>query len=51
MTTFVFLLLLIVLIVFGAPIGFAMALLPAAYIAITDLAPMTVIPYQMYWFG
>ena len=48
MTTFVFLFLLIVLIVFGAPIGFAMALLPAAYIAITDVAPMTVIPYQMY---
>jgi len=48
MTTFVFLIFLILLIVLGAPIGFAMALLPAIYIAFTEVAPMTSVPYQMY---
>ena len=48
MTTFVFLVLLIILIILGAPIGFAMALLPLIYIAITDVVPMTTVPYQMY---
>ncbi|MCH7864420.1 MAG: TRAP transporter large permease [Proteobacteria bacterium] len=30
------------------PIGFAMALLPTVYIAITDVVPLTAVPYQMY---
>lgn len=48
MTTFIFLFLLVILILLGTPIGFAMALLPAIYIAFTDAIPMTSIPYQMY---
>ena len=48
MTIVLFLAVLIVLILLGAPIGFAMALLPTAYLAITDAAPLTSIPYQMY---
>ena len=48
MTTFVFLVLLIILILLGTPIGFAMALLPAIYIAFTDAIPLTSVPYQMY---
>ncbi|GAB5469188.1 MAG: TRAP transporter large permease [Rhodospirillales bacterium] len=48
MTALLFLLALMVLILLGMPIGFAMALLPAVYIAITDVAPLTSIPYQMY---
>ena len=48
MTTFVFLTLLVSLIVLGMPIGFAMALLPAIYIAFTDAIPLTSVPYQMY---
>lgn len=44
----VFLTLLVVLILLGAPIGFAMALLPTAYIAFTGEVPLTSIPYQMY---
>ena len=48
MTTVVFLVLLVVLILLGAPIGFAMALLPTAYIAFIGDVPLTAIPYQMY---
>ncbi len=48
MTTFVFLSLLVVLILLGAPIGFAMALIPTVYILITGEVPLTSIPYQMY---
>ena len=48
MTTFVFLSLLIILILLGAPIGFAMALIPTIYILITGEVPLTSIPYQMY---
>ena len=48
MTIFVFLMLLVILILLGTPIGFAMALLPAIYIAFTDTIPLTSVPYQMY---
>ena len=48
MTILAFLVLLVALILLGAPIGFAMALLPTAYIAITGEVPLTAIPYQMY---
>lgn len=36
------------LILLGMPIGFAMALLPTVYIAVTDIVPLTAVPYQMY---
>ncbi len=48
MTAFLFLVVLVALILLGMPIGFAMALLPTVFIAITDIVPMTAIPYQMY---
>ena len=48
MTIFVFLMLLVILILLGTPIGFAMALLPAIYIAFTDTIPLTSVPYHMY---
>ncbi len=48
MTAVLFLLALMVLILLGMPIGFAMALLPTVYIAVTDVAPLTSVPYQMY---
>jgi len=48
MIALLFLLALIVLIILGMPIGFAMALLPTIYLAVTDVAPLTSIPYQMY---
>ena len=47
-TAFLFLAVLVVLILLGMPIGFAMALLPTVYIAVTDVVPLTAVPYQMY---
>lgn len=48
MTALAFLICLIVLILLGMPIGFAMVVLPTIYIAVTGVVPMTVVPYQMY---
>ena len=48
MTAVLLLVCLIVLILLGMPIGFAMAILPTAYIAATGIVPMTSVPYQMY---
>ncbi len=48
MTAVAFLAALVVLILLGMPIGFAMALLPTAYIAVTDIVPLNAVPYQMY---
>lgn len=48
MTALLFLIALVALIILGMPIGFAMALLPTIYLAVTDVAPLTSIPYQMY---
>ncbi len=48
MTAFAFLAILIILILLGMPIGFAMVLLPTGYIAFTDVIPMNAVPYQMY---
>jgi tripartite ATP-independent transporter DctM subunit len=48
MTAVLLLICLIVLILLGMPIGFAMAILPTAYIAATGIVPMTAVPYQMY---
>jgi tripartite ATP-independent transporter DctM subunit len=39
---------LVLLILLGAPIGFSMAILPTAYIVITDVVPLSAVPYQMY---
>jgi len=47
-TAFLFLAVLVALILLGMPIGFAMALLPTVYIAVTDIVPLTAVPYQMY---
>jgi len=47
-TAFLFLAVVVVLILLGMPIGFAMALLPTVYIAVTDVVPLTAVPYQMY---
>lgn len=48
MTTVVLLASLILLILLGMPIGFAMVILPTVYMALTDVAPLTSVPYQMY---
>ena len=48
MMAFVFLVLMLLLILLGMPIGFAMALLPTVYIIVTDIVPLTAVPYQMY---
>jgi len=45
---FTFSLILIVLILLGAPIGITMAALPAIYIAVTKELPLSTVPYQMY---
>lgn len=48
MTALFLLACLIALILLGMPIGFAMAILPTVYIAVTGVVPMTSVPYQMY---
>lgn len=48
MLTFLMFALLVVFILIGAPIGFVMAILPMAYILVTDAVPMSAVPYQMY---
>ena len=40
--------LLVVFIMLGAPIGFVMVIIPTIYIAATDALPLVTIPYQMY---
>lgn len=42
------LLVLVVLIMLGAPVGFTLILIPVVYILITDAAPMILIPSQMF---
>jgi len=42
------LLVLVVLILLGAPVGFTLILIPVVYILITDAAPMILIPSQMF---
>jgi tripartite ATP-independent transporter DctM subunit len=48
MLTFWMLFALVAFILLGAPIGFVMAILPTVYIAVTDVVPLTAVPYQMY---
>lgn len=42
------LLILVLLIMLGAPVGFTLILIPVVYILITDAAPMILIPSQMF---
>jgi len=42
------LIVLVVLILLGAPVGFTLILIPVVYILITDAAPMILIPSQMF---
>ncbi|WP_299892526.1 TRAP transporter large permease [uncultured Ruegeria sp.] len=42
------LIILVVLILLGAPVGFIMILIPVVYILLTDAAPMILIPSQMF---
>ncbi len=42
------LLVLVVLILLGAPVGFTLILIPVVYILVTDAAPMILIPSQMF---
>lgn len=48
MESVVLLIILVLLIMFGAPVGFTMVLIPVVYILITDAAPMILIPSQMF---
>ncbi|GAB5469354.1 MAG: hypothetical protein Kilf2KO_23840 [Rhodospirillales bacterium] len=48
MDSIVLLLVLVVLIVLGAPVGFTLILIPVVYILLTDAAPMILIPSQMF---
>ena len=48
MESLILILLLVVFILLGAPIGFIMVVLPTVYILITGELPLVTIPYQMY---
>lgn len=48
MESILLLLVLVVLIMLGAPVGFTLVLIPVVYILITDAAPMILIPSQMF---
>jgi tripartite ATP-independent transporter DctM subunit len=48
MESVMLLIILVFLIMLGAPVGFTMILIPVAYILITDAAPMILIPSQMF---
>ena len=48
MESLLLLIILVVLILMGAPIGFTLILIPVVYILITDAAPLILIPSQMF---
>ena len=48
MESLLLLIVLVVLILMGAPIGFTLILIPVVYILITDAAPLILIPSQMF---
>lgn len=48
MESIALLIILVLLILLGAPIGFTLILIPVVYILITDAAPMILIPSQMF---
>jgi tripartite ATP-independent transporter DctM subunit len=48
MESILLLIILVLLIMLGAPVGFTMILIPVVYILFTDAAPMILIPSQMF---
>lgn len=48
MESIALLIILVVLIMLGAPVGFTLIMIPVVYILITDAAPMILIPSQMF---
>lgn len=48
MESIILLIILVLLILLGAPVGFTLILIPVVYILITDAAPMILIPSQMF---
>ena len=48
MESIILLLVLVVFILLGAPIGFTLILLPTVYVLVTDAAPLILIPGQMF---
>ncbi|MFA3916650.1 TRAP transporter large permease [Ruegeria hyattellae] len=48
MESILLLIILVLLIMLGAPVGFTLILIPVVYILITDAAPMILIPSQMF---
>ena len=48
MESILLLIVLVVLIMMGAPVGFTLILIPVVYILITDAAPLILIPSQMF---
>jgi tripartite ATP-independent transporter DctM subunit len=48
MESIVLLVILVVLIILGAPVGFTLILIPVVYILISDAAPLILIPSQMF---
>ena len=48
MDSILLLVILVLLILLGAPVGFTLILIPVVYILITDAAPMILIPSQMF---
>lgn len=48
MESILLLVILVMLILLGAPVGFTLILIPVVYILITDAAPMILIPSQMF---
>ncbi len=48
MESILLLLVLVVLIMLGAPVGFTLILIPVVYILVTDAAPLILIPSQMF---
>ncbi len=48
MESIILLIVLVLLILVGAPVGFTLILIPVVYILITDAAPMILIPSQMF---
>ncbi|WP_264214040.1 TRAP transporter large permease [Leisingera thetidis] len=48
MESVILLIILVLLIMLGAPVGFTLILIPVVYILVTDAAPMILIPSQMF---
>ena len=48
MASITLLILLVVFVLLGAPIGFVLVLIPTAFIIVTGEVPWTMIPYNMY---